>query len=310
MEKGRKPNSSKRVVATLMAGLVFFVADATHTTLSSEEEQPKDRQIAEAQLSDKMQTIEGVILGSVGVGKAEVVKHVPEAVEYHGRKLSMQPIPTIDSVGSSSKIIERPGTDFLFIPGGLTYTGEFRDLDQISSSDARGLSVDIDWANVDIHQKQDVPEDFPSIKLDGLKIIKDQHGNSIVTGVRDCSNPNEGLVVLDMLSGMTENGGEITVGSESNDPATVRIKEAREGFKVKTMPFAGDNWEVDIKDTLDNLGDLASVLYERGIPISGIMDVDSGERSTVPDAAGLPVVDRYLVISNPDRTPSDQTYQL
>lgn len=310
MEKSRKPSAGRRVVATLMAGLAFSGAAITHAKISSEEEQPEDRHIAEAQLSDKMQTIEGVVTGTAGLGISEVVKAIPHTVERHGRRLSIQPTPTVDSVGSSSRIIERPGTDFLFIPGGITYTGEFRDLDQISSTNSKGLGVDIDWSKVDIHQRQDDMSNLPSIKLEGLKIIKDQNGDSIVAGVRSCSDPIEGLVVLDMLSGMTENGGEITVGADSNDPVTIKIKEAREGYRPITMPFAGNQWTVDVQDTLDGLGDLSTALYERGIPISGLLDVDSGKQSSSPDAEGLPVVDRYLVISNPDNTPSNQAYKL
>ncbi len=310
MEKSRKPSVPRRVVATLMAGLAFSGAAFAHAKISSEEEQPEDRHIAETQLSNKMQTIEDVINGTVGLGNSEAAKAIPQTIERHGKRLSIQPTPTVESVGSSSQIIERPGTDFLFIPGGLTYTGEFRDLDQISSTDSKGLGVDIDWSKVDIHQRQDDVSNLPSIKLEGLKIIKDQNGDSLVAGVRTCSDPSEGLVVLDMLSGMTENGGEITVGADSNDPITVKIKEATEGYGPGAIPFAGDHWRVHVQDTLDGLGDLSTALYERGIPISGLLDVDSGEQSTSPDAEGLPVVDRYLVISNPDNTPSNQAYKL
>lgn len=309
----RKPKQklSRRLGATVAAGLAFTAGGVAHARHTAQNEQPLDRQKAEAELSSDARILEAIITGQQGREINEITKSIPKTVKHRGQDISIQAVPTQESV-QNAEVVNRPDSNFLFVPGGVSYKGHMQSLDQIADASvpSKGAKVDIDWSKVDTHSSGEAVEDSRSITFEGLKVLNDQYGNSLIVGVPSASAPDRGLIMLDLLSGAAEDGGIITVGAESDNPVTINLAEAEEGYRVRSMPFVSDQWKVDVEEISDGIGQLTDVLYERGIPISGLVDVDGGERSTGNDVAGLPIVDRYMVIANPDGTSSDQAYQL
>lgn len=300
------PSPFRKLAATAVGAGVVIGGAAGQAIHSANSEKPNDRAKVESQLSNAKRNLEGVIAGQLGVN-LETPKDLAKLVEQTGKGTKVSSIP------AGGERTERPNTDFLYIQGGIEYTGHMQSLDQLTDSSdlGREASVEVNWEKVDIHQTGADIETLPTMQFDGLKLITDKMGNTIIAGVPSASNPNSGLIMLDMLSGTAEDGGVITVGVNSDNPVRIDLTEAQEGYRVTTMPYlSDDHWIVDAEETLSGINLLTETLDQRGIPISGLLDIDRGERSTSLDTEGIPIVNRFAVVANYDGTPSDLAIQL
>lgn len=282
----------RKAIAVGISALAFLGGASARALHMGENEKYTDRHVAEVDIKNSISALEDIISG----------RHISESgQEKHRLSIDNSKVVDEESVRESGEVENEYVVNFMYIPGGVEYTGHMQDLGNIANTEqlAELNRISIDWSKVDIHASGPESKDLPTQRFDGLRVITDQHGNNMIVGVPSASNPNRSLIILDVLSGGAEDGGVMIIGAESEDPVTVNLAELREGHNTRVMPYLDrDHWGVSGEETVDSLQQVADVLSDRGVSIKGMFDVNRGEKSAEKDTEGLPVVHRYAVVAS------------